>query len=305
MRVLITGATGFIGKPILRYLIESGHRILAVTRRPVEELSKVESLEWLQGDLGELESLKDPIKDFAPEKVVHLGWQGIPDYGQACSMANLESSIDFLGFVLAETPCSTAIVAGSSFEYGTLRGECEESNVGSPNSYFSWAKQSLLKWLELKSNELGKKYIWCRIFFAYGPGQRSKSLIPTLVQAYSKGESPNIMNPFNSNDYVYVEDVAKAFLMVIQSDIISGVFNVGSGVPTSVHEICHIVEEIFTGKTLFADQMKARKNVSEQLNFWASLKKTKTVLEWMPHTGLEEGIRGYISSLDSLTKVAT
>ena len=212
MRVLITGASGFIGTSVLHKLMKDSenHKILSLSRKAssIEKVQK-KNLECESFDFSNLKLYQNRIKDFQPEVLIHLAWEGIPDFSLEMSLKNLTNSINLFRFVLSLDSCKKVIVSGSCFELDKLYGECLESEVGKPRDYFTWAKHSLNQYLSVKCIDEDVIFNWFRIFYLYGPGQREESLIPTLIKSINKSEIPKINTPKNINDFVYVEDVAK------------------------------------------------------------------------------------------------
>ena len=90
MRVLITGATGFIGLPLTLRLVEQGHKILALSRKPFK-LNR--SISWLNSDLSSPLTYQEEIRSFKPEVLIHLAWQDIPDFSFEKSKNNLNNSL--------------------------------------------------------------------------------------------------------------------------------------------------------------------------------------------------------------------
>jgi nucleoside-diphosphate-sugar epimerase len=164
MRVFITGATGFIGRHVLEEIRSSGHDILALTRRTDLPTTGNEDIQWIRGDLRDLAPLKPMIREYNPDAVVHLAWQGIPDYTETVSTFNLFHSIQLMDFILENTACKKIIVSGSCFEYGGTKGECKETDAAQPTSFFPWAKHSLYEYLRLKCPRNRVVLVWLRIF---------------------------------------------------------------------------------------------------------------------------------------------
>jgi len=294
MRVFITGATGFVGRHVVGQIRTCGHDILSFTLEKDHNESNNKYIGWLYGDLGNIdESLKLAIRSFDPEVVIHLAWQGIPDYSEAISIINLNNSIRLLDFIAEETNCKKIIVAGSCFEYGKNKGVCKESDPIRLKSFFSWAKYSLYQYLLLKCNLKGLELIWFRIFYVYGPKQRSGSLVPTLVRALKEGKAPDIRLPLNQNDFIYVEDVAKAFNMAVNRHLSSGIYNIGSGASTKVIDICEIIERQLFGNSNITNFLRKNVNSEQKVNFWADTSKSRAVLGWKYETTIEEGIKKY------------
>lgn len=298
VRVLITGATGFIGKPLTKALIDAGCEVLALARKaPSDE----DQINWLEADLSNDESYRDAIVAFAPEVVIHLAWQGIPDYSLETSLANLNQSLRLLSFVLGLGCCKKVMVSGSCWEYAGARGECLESDVSRPQNDFTWAKHSIRMWLEIicKQNEITLG--WFRIFYVYGPRQRAASLMPTVLNDMKSGKIPQIKTPKNANDYIFVDDVVDAFSIATNNNFTSGVYNLGSGNSTSVLDICRCAEQIVRGSDTLTQKLenKSKLNLAD-IDFWAGSKITKEALNWKPKTTLEDGIRqtwDYINAL--------
>lgn len=295
MKVFITGATGFVGKHVMTAVQQSGHDIIALTLKEDKTEDHSNNIHWINGDLADLESLKPALISFNPDVVIHLAWQGIPDYSQAVSKKNLYQSIDFLDFILENTNCHKIIASGSCWEYGRKKGVCRESDPVNIDNYFTWAKHSLNQYLSIKCAEKDVKFNWFRFFYVYGPGQREGALIPTLIKSVGASQSPQVNTPMNKNDFVFVGDIAKAMVKALELDISSGVYNLGSGDATSVYDICHIVEKQLMGKEDISKQVLNNGQNVETVNFWADMEKTQQELNMICDTNLEEGIKEHIN----------
>ena len=287
-RVLITGATGFIGKPLRKMLISEGYEILALARNaPIQQ----DQIKWLEADLSNTQAYRSAIAEFSPEVVIHLAWQGIPDYSLETSIANLNLSLGLLSFVVSLESCKKVIVSGSCWEYADANGECLESDVNKPQNDFTWAKHAIRSWLEIHCPKHGIDYAWLRIFYVYGPGQRSGSLLPLILASLQEDEMPAINAAYNANDYVYIDDVVEAFMVAVRQPFQSGIYNIGSGESVKVLDIFRLAENIVNGSETLSEQMAD--NASVQVNavdFWAGLAKVRKHLGWMPKTSLTDGI---------------
>ena len=289
MRVLITGATGFIGLPLTLRLVEQGHKILALSRKPFK-LNK--SVSWLNSDLSLPLTYQEEINSFKPEVLIHLAWQDIPDFSFEKSKNNLNNSLNFLSFIIGLGSCKKIIVSGSCFELNKLHGECLESEAGKPRDNFTWAKHSLRMWLEIECKKESIHLGWMRIFYVYGPRQRIQSLVPSILTNLQNGKLPHISTPKNCNDFVFIEDVIDAFSNATLSQYPSGIYNLGSGVSTSILEVCRIAEKIVTGKDILSQRLNEDLvDTSKSIDFWANYQRAEKHLNWQPATGIEEGIK--------------
>lgn len=294
MRILITGASGFVGRHVMEHITAPSHQILAFSKEDVQCKSGAGNIQWFCGDIGDFHVIEPAIQSFNPDVLIHLAWQGIPDYGEEMSRLNLNNSITLLEYVFKKTNCKKIIVSGSCAEYGKKRGACKESDSMRQNSFFSWAKRALFDYLSLKCRNAGAALIWFRIFYVYGPGQRQGALVPTLVNAFASKRVPMIMNPFNRNDFIYIKDVAQAFRLAATKRIRSGIYNLGTGTSSSVFEVCREVELALTGQATISEQKRRESQTQEEVNYWADMRKTTRSLKWSPGTSLARGIEQYI-----------
>ena len=136
MNILITGITGFIGSNLTNLLKQSNHSILGISRNK----TNIPNIKILKGDLKNILSFKKKIAEFQPDVVIHLAWQGIPDFSESNSKLNLKLSKNFFDIIFSQTHCKKIIVAGSCWEYGKTQGVCSESDKVSINNYFTMAK---------------------------------------------------------------------------------------------------------------------------------------------------------------------
>ena len=288
-KILVTGATGFIGSHLLIKLLDSNLEVMAISRKKGPDISK--NLSWLVSDIASLEEIKDKIKRFKPEVVVHLAWQDLPDYSLEASQLNLDISRDFLTYVSQLDSCKKIIVSGSCWEYGKEHGICNEKDKSISDNHFTWAKNSLRESLETICNKNNTQLIWFRIFFTYGPLQRNSSLIPSILLALKNRSLPDIKTPYNSNDFIFIEDAVKGVLNAITREIPSGIYNLGSGKSTSIIDVCRIAEQTILGNHDLTDAIPLKtKQIGESINFWACTEKTRKNLFWEPGITIKEGI---------------
>jgi nucleoside-diphosphate-sugar epimerase len=289
MRVLVTGATGFIGVPLLEKLNRKGHQVLALSRSA--QTKRGNGIEWLSCDLASPESYTNKVKDFSPEVLIHLAWQDIPNFSLEKSRINLDQSLDFISFVIGLATCKKIIASGSCFELNQLQGECSEATQGEVRDHFTWAKHALYSWLRMMCKQKDIQLLWMRIFYVYGPRQRPESLIPSILTNLKQGKLPELRTPKNANDFIYVDDIADAFSKAVSVNNNSMIYNLGAGVSTSVLEVCRIAEKIVLGTETLTQKMDSRsKDTSCDVDFWADFTQSKKYLDWQPTTSLVDGI---------------
>jgi nucleoside-diphosphate-sugar epimerase len=297
-RILITGGSGFLGRPLLGLLSQDQYEIFSIGRSKIDIPRGFGKFFHHQGDFSDLDCLVEPIRKFAPEIFIHLAWQGIPDFSATQCSSNLKMSIDLADAVIAAGACKKILVSGSCFEYNQMFGPCLESNRGTIKDSFTWAKHSLLAWLEMVCAQRGISLGWLRAFYIYGPGQRVGSLVPSIFNALKTGTLPPLRTPNNSNDFIHVQDVARGFVQAVKREFPSGIYNFGSGFSTPVARVCEIAETLVTGSRKLTDELvSVTQGNQKTCDFWANCEGAEEILGWKPEITLEDGMRGYLEAI--------
>lgn len=289
MRVFLTGGSGFIGRHLIPLLSESGHEVLALSRKSVADVASLR-VKALVGDLADPESYRSLLKAFKPDCAVHLAWEGLPDYSVKNCRRNLLTGLDLFE-ALHEAGCARIFSTGTCWEYGKLKGPVKESEVGLELGSFAAFKVALRVIGESTCLKEGGHLIWVRPFFVYGPGQRSSALIPSCYRSLCAGESPQIREPHAVNDFIHVTDVARAIRALIEECPATDVFNIGTAMPTPVWQVVNHVA-VALGKSPVYSEATGSGNDG----LWASTEKIRS-LGWAPSLSLEAGIAQTVEAL--------
>jgi nucleoside-diphosphate-sugar epimerase len=287
MRIFVTGASGFIGKQLLELL--RGHDVLCLTR-DAERLHALPFVTAIQGSLQEQDRWRSALKDFSADACLHLAWEGLPDYSLDCCRRNVDANLRLFDAVTS-AGMKKIVVAGSCWEYGAATGAVPETQAPVECGVFAAAKNALRTILESVASEHGFAYCWGRIFFAYGPGQRAASLISHCHAAFAGGKTPEIRSPEAVQDFIYVDDVARGILALTESKLSSGIYNLGSGQPSTVGEIVNMIGAHYGFEPI-------HKETSRHDGFWSDTAKTRVAAGWQAETSLADGIARTLQSLD-------
>ena len=242
-------------------------------------------------DLNNFIDKKKEILDFKPEAVLHLAWQGIPDYSKQMSELNFNNSLNFLNFLIENSECKKIIVPGSCWEYndGSILGQCSEDIKINPQKPFSIYKKKLFDELINKTHKHNVIFNWPRLFYVYGPYQKKTSLIPMLIDSYLNNKEPNIKSPYNKNDFIFIDDVVKILIFMLQSSLPSGVYNVGTGVATEVIELSNIIKNFFNSNNNLKKNIK-KKADGQTINFFADTNKLKKYFSNLEFEKINSGL---------------
>jgi nucleoside-diphosphate-sugar epimerase len=239
MKVLVTGASGFVGRHVVKDLLEKGHSVIAVGRdiQQAKKLPWFDQVEFVTCDLHVDFSLLLNKKNI-PDAIIHLAWPGLPNYNNFFHVKkNLPHDLHFLESAINKG-VNHIIVAGTCLEYGMQYGPLHEDIETKPITPYGFAKDALRKSLEFKKKEISYTLQWLRLFYVYGEGQNENSLLSQLDRAIAENEMVfNMSKGDQIRDFLPVKIVANFFTCALENPAIEGVINCCSGVPTSVLEI--------------------------------------------------------------------
>ncbi|MDN2566903.1 NAD-dependent epimerase/dehydratase family protein [Aquibium sp. A9E412] len=229
----VTGASGFLGRHVLAALDARAVAAVAQARRPVQEQAPAHR-RWTRFDMS-----LDPAEAYArlgrPQVVVHLAWEGLPNY---LSLRHFEVELPaqyrFLSGLVA-AGVRRLVVAGTCFEYGMRSGPLAETLEPQPANPYGFAKDALRRQLGFLAAERPFELRWLRLFYLYGPGQAPTSLFGAFQAALARGDAQFDMSAGEQlRDFMPAEDAGAAIAAVALAAQAPAIVNVCSGRPRSV-----------------------------------------------------------------------
>jgi len=291
--VLVTGATGFVGRGVVRRLVEGGWDVHAVTRDPGASLDGA--------TLHEADLLAEPtavVEHVRPAALVHLAW--CTEHGSFWSSpANLRwvsSSLRLIA-AFAEAGGSRAVVAGTCAEYDWTTGATVlgEDAPLAPATLYGAAKAGLHTIAAAYTAQHGTSLAWGRVFFPYGPGEGASRLIPSVAQALLDGRTADTTAGAQLRDFVHVDDVAGAFAALAGSDA-PGAFNIGSGAGTSVRAVAELLGTL-AGRPDLVRVGALPDRPGDPPAVVADIARLRAQAGWAPRVSLEDGLAGELEFL--------
>lgn len=281
MRVAITGASGFVGRYVLREL-QSRDLDIVIAGRSATQLSlEGGRTKFVCMDIAQ--EIKDPIVMMGkPDVLIHLAWDGLPNY-RAPAHVNKELPVQqrFLDCCLA-SGLKRLIVAGTCFEYGMTSGQIPEHSPTSPCTQYGTAKALLHKHLEEAKSKSPFQLGWLRLFYLYGTGQSKSSLYTSLTDAILRGDPQFDMSGGEQvRDFMQIQEAARVItdISLINADV--GTVNVCSGEPQTVRGL---VESWIDGLQSKIVMSLGRLPYSEiePMSFWGDRSKLDFLLSQFP-----------------------
>src|SRR5437870_9823503 len=244
-RLLVTGATGFIGMCCLPLLLARGFEVHAVSSRarvhavsPRAKDERGDDVIWHQADLWQPTQTARLVAAVQPTHLLHLAWYVVP--GKLATASEnfrwVQASLELLRR-FGEHGGRRVVMAGSSYEYDWRNGYCSESVTPKiPSTYYGACKLALASLLEAYAGQTGLSQAWARIFFLYGPREHPKRLVSSVIRSLLRGERARCSHGQQIRDYLQVEDAAGALVALLDSPVVGSV-NVASGQPVTLREI--------------------------------------------------------------------
>jgi nucleoside-diphosphate-sugar epimerase len=281
-RVLLTGASGFLGRAIAPALISRGFEVHGTGRSARPPLA---GMRWHAADLLTDAGRAQVVAAARPSHLVHLAWEARPGRYREDPVNRdwAAASIDLLARARA-AGAGRILGIGSCLEYGPHAGLCDERSECRPTTLYGAAKLDAAR----AFLAAGTGVAWGRVFFPFGPHEPEGRLIPRLIHDLRAGRRFDCSHGRQLRDFIYVEDLAQAVAAVLESDL-SGAVNLGSGELRSLRSVVEHFAERLGGRHLVRFGAVEVTGVDAEPVIAADVSLLRSATSGAPCIGFEQG----------------
>ena len=303
-RILVTGASGFIGRHLCKELQSKGFFVIGLDRIVGVECSSLS--EQYAVDLTDRIAVQNVVKSFRPAFVVHLAAaknKGVEfaDFHEGFDI-NLTGSLNLIEACQAQSELTRFVFLGSSDEYGQLQAPFVESCREAPVTAYGVTKLAVTQFLQTFHRAKAFPAVVLRPTVIYGPGQDTSMFLPALMLSLLQGKKFKMSQGLQTRDFIYVSDVIQAIILSLTTPEIEGeIINVCSACSVKIADLARLTAQLIGND---ADQLldigAIPTRPGEAVDYWALHEMATTLLHWKPRIDLENGLRLSIESYREL-----
>jgi nucleoside-diphosphate-sugar epimerase len=241
---LVTGASGFVGFNLAMRLLGDGHAVHVLLRTEHQPWRITEIADHVRihtVDMLDEEKLRQAVQAVAPDWIFHLAAYGAYSWQKDVNRILLTNVVGTSNMIQAclETGFQAFVNAGSSSEYGLTETAPSEQAKLDPNSHYAVAKAAAAHLCRYASISEGRRIITLRLYSVYGPYEDPHRLLPAVIIRGLNNGLPTLVSPDVARDFVYIDDVVDAFLLVASSEAQGPgeIYNVGTGTQITIREV--------------------------------------------------------------------
>lgn len=246
--VLLTGATGFVGRHVLSALKGAGYRVRVIKRTDGSLLSADETIHTSDLFSETPAFWKTALKDI--DAVIHCAWYAEPGkYLQSpLNLSCLQGTLT-LGEAVKASKVQTFIGIGTCFEYDLSTGILPTTTKLNPLTPYAGMKAAAFLALSQIFAASQKRFAWCRLFYLYGEGEDSRRLAPHIHEKLSLGEPAELTSGRQIRDFMDVAQAGQKIVDILATDC-SGPLNICSGVPITVRQLAEQIADVYERRDL-------------------------------------------------------
>jgi nucleoside-diphosphate-sugar epimerase len=293
VKLLVTGAGGFLGSAVVRAALNRGLDVVAVARRPQPGRlpDAHRGYSFRIADMIDPAGIRALVEAERPDAIVHSAWSGVTSKARESTAQLYDNLLPSCALIeaAATSGVRTFVGIGSQAEYGRIDGIVSEDRLPSPTSLYGAVKLATCEVGGAISLAAGMRFAWLRLFATYGPGDNPAWLIPSLIQTFRSGARPKLTSGTQKWDYLFIDDAAAGVLAAVCADGAAGIFNLASGTAVPVRQIVETIRDITVpDMELVYGEVPFGKN--QIMHMEGSYERLRAATGWAPTTELAEGL---------------
>ena len=290
MRILISGAAGFIGSHLVQALMKQEYEVIALDKAEKNpNFGRPNADQWIDCDISNKASVEYCEKTLKFDSMVHLAAIAAPNFAQA--NPDLAFAVNVLGtyhlLKMAKTiGAKRIIMASTAHTYGISPKyiPTDEAHPLSLLDTYTVSKVLGEKLCELFYTNYNLSYCVLRLFNGYGPGQSLGYFIPDIIEKAKTGKI-SLKGGCVTKDFVYIDDIVDAIVRALENCYV-GPLNVGTGIQTRLFDVADIIAKHFNAKLVSAELED-----KGPTHMMADINRIKITLNWKPQILIEEGLK--------------
>lgn len=298
--MIVTGASGFIGRHAVSALAGKGHAVTAISRsgRPAD-MPEADNVRWISADILDAEAAKSAVDKAEADTLVHIAWDVSPGYWTAPNNLQwLEASLH-LARVFRDAGGRRIVSAGSCAEYdwsdaAIAGGDLDErTSAFNPATFYATCKRSLHTTLASWGEEAGISVAWGLLFFSFGPFEQRQRLLPDVALALLRGEVPRTTAGTQVRDFMDARDAGAAMAALAES-VVTGPVNIALGDGLSIADFVDLIRKhTAPGATIERGALPMREG--DPARIVANVERLSNEVGFTPEYSVDAGVRDAVS----------
>ena len=284
-KVFVTGATGLIGKELLKPLIKAGFDVFALT---IEDNNPaVSGVHWIKGNLFDEAFIAQTLAQVQPSHLLNMAWCATGDYATAnINFDFVRAGLSLLKY-FSQNGGKRAVFAGTCFEYALAEHPIRETDAVEPPNPYACCKNALHQMAEFFCRQNHISFGYGRIFYVYGRKEHPSRLTAGIMNALREGKPYEIKFSQLRRDYMYSKDIAGAFVKLLDSPV-EGAVNICTGKAVSLAEYATVLGTLLHRPDLLVLKQEP---TSQPLAIVGDNTRLTQEVGFVPRYCLEEGLR--------------
>ena len=290
-KILITGASGFIGNQLLRKLRLKKNIILYLIVNKNKILDGSKNVNLIYCSLLNKKKLEKKFTKIDITDIIHCAWIGVDANNRnSINQAKNVNIINNIFKALKKKKINSFIGIGSQAEYGFKKKIITEKSKLKPITFYGKAKVKVYNILKKKCKNKKIRFTWLRIFTGYGPGSKPEWIIPQTIQSVISKKRINFTAGDQIYNFIYISDIVKFIIKALFNKNSNGAYNVAY---KKIYKIKNIIKLIFSilkvNEKPMLGSIDYRKD--QIMEYKPSIKKLKKDFKWEPEIGIKEGLK--------------